>query len=185
MGSHRRWNTILIVDDHELNLRLLTCVLELEGYDVIGATSLDDAQRAIEQEPPALVVLDLNLPDGDGLELARAIKSAGGPGCRVLACTGGTLTEDRERALQAGCDGYVAKPIDTRSFAQLVASLLADKPVAAVQPPSGRPGSVGSGPVHQPAHAGQPALVVGALEGDVLVNDLVWEDQEALLPDRD
>lgn len=131
MGSHPRSNAILVVDDHELNLKLLTCVLELEGHDVIGATSLDDAHRVIEQEPPALVVLDLNLPDGDGLDLARAIKSDAGPDCPVLACTGDALSDDRERALKAGCDDYVTKPIDTRDFAQLVASLLPDRPAAA------------------------------------------------------
>ncbi len=131
MGSHRSSSAILVVDDHELNLKLLTCVLELEGHDVIGATSLDDAHRAIKQEPPALVVLDLNLPDGDGLDLARAIKSEAGAGCPVLACTGDALSEDRERALEAGCDDYVTKPIDTRGFARRVASLLPDRPAAA------------------------------------------------------
>jgi two-component system, cell cycle response regulator DivK len=131
MGSQPRSNAILVVDDHELNLKLLTCVLELEGHDVIGATSLDDAHRAIKQEPPALVVLDLNLPDGDGLDLARAIKSDGGSDCPVLACTGDALGEDRDRALKAGCDDYVTKPIDTRDFAQLVASLLPDRPARA------------------------------------------------------
>ena len=131
MVSHQRTHPILVVDDHELNLKLLTCVLELEGHDVIGATSLDDAQRAIKQEPPALVVLDLHLPDGDGLDLVRTIKSGEGPDCPVLACTGGALSGDRERALEAGCDDYVAKPIDTRNFAQLVASLLPDRSAAA------------------------------------------------------
>jgi CheY-like chemotaxis protein len=131
MGSHGRSRAILVVDDHELNLKLLTYVLELEGHDVIGATSLNDAQRAIEQEPPALVVLDLNLPDGDGLDLARDIKSDSGVDCPVVACTGRALSEDRQRALQAGCDGYVTKPINTRSFAQLVASLLPDCRAAA------------------------------------------------------
>jgi two-component system, cell cycle response regulator DivK len=131
MGSNRSPSSILVVDDHELNLKLLTFVLELEGHDVVGATSLDDAHRAIEQEPPALVVLDLNLPDGDGLDLARAIKSEQGAGCPVLACTGGALNEDRERALEAGCDDYVTKPIDTLDFAQRVASMLPDRPAAA------------------------------------------------------
>jgi CheY-like chemotaxis protein len=116
---------LLVVDDHELNLKLLQRVLELDGHDVRGATSLHAAQRAIERKPPALVVLDLNLPDGDGLELARRLKSdARTASCVVLACTAGAMTEDRERALQAGCDAYVSKPIDTRDFSSLVASLL-------------------------------------------------------------
>jgi two-component system, cell cycle response regulator DivK len=187
MGSHPRSNPILVVDDHDLNLKLLTRVLELEGHDVIGARSLDDAHRAIEQEPPALIVLDVNLPDGDGLELARAIKSEPAMDCRVLACTGGALSDDRERALQAGCDGYVSKPIDTRDFAQLVASLLPEHPAGrglTDRPPSPIQGSVGAGAVDQPPHAGQPPLVVSALERHILPDDLVGEDQETLLPDR-
>lgn len=124
MGTDRRSTAILVVDDHELNLKLLTCVLELEGHDVVGATTLDDALRAIEQEPPAMVVLDVNLPDGDGLDLVRAIKADAATDCPVLACTGAAFSDDRERALKAGCDDYVAKPIDTQDFARLVASLL-------------------------------------------------------------
>jgi two-component system cell cycle response regulator DivK len=116
---------LLVVDDHELNLKLLQRVLELDGHDVRGATSLQAAGRAIARKPPALVVLDLNLPDGDGLELARRLKTdARTASCVVLACTADAMTEDRERALRAGCDAYVSKPIDTRDFSSLVASLL-------------------------------------------------------------
>jgi two-component system cell cycle response regulator DivK len=116
---------LLVVDDHELNLKLLQRVLELDGHDVRGATSLQAAGRATAHKPPALVVLDLNLPDGDGLELARRLKTdARTASCVVLACTADAMTEDRERALRAGCDAYVSKPIDTRDFSSLVASLL-------------------------------------------------------------
>jgi CheY-like chemotaxis protein len=116
---------ILVVDDHELNLKLLTRVLELEGHSVAAAGTLDAAERAIAEDPPALIVLDLNLPDGDGLELARRLKSDPRTGsCAIVACTADAMTEDRERALAAGCDAYVSKPIDTREFAELVASLL-------------------------------------------------------------
>ena len=65
---------ILVVDDHELNLKLLQRVLELDGHGVTAET-LSAAERAIAHEVPALIVLDLNLPDGDGLDLARRIKS--------------------------------------------------------------------------------------------------------------
>jgi CheY-like chemotaxis protein len=116
---------ILVVDDHELNQKLLKRVLELEGHDVTGAGTLGAAERAIAQELPALIVLDLNLPDGDGLDLARRLKSEPRTGsCVILACTAGAATEDRERALEAGCDAYVSKPIDTRGFAELVGTLL-------------------------------------------------------------
>jgi CheY-like chemotaxis protein len=116
---------ILVVDDHDLNLKLLQRVLELDGHEVVGVTTLSAAERAIAQQRPALVVLDLNLPDGDGLDLARKLKSdPNTAGYAVLACTAGAMKGDRERALEAGCDAYMSKPIDTREFSALVASLL-------------------------------------------------------------
>jgi two-component system, cell cycle response regulator DivK len=105
-------------------------VLELDGYEVIGAGSMADAERAIAQERPSLIVLDLQLPDGDGLDLARRLKAS--PETEwypILACTAGAMKGDQERALAAGCDAYLSKPIDTREFSALVASML-----RAVQP---------------------------------------------------
>jgi CheY-like chemotaxis protein len=116
---------ILVVDDHDLNLKLLQRVLELDGYNVTAVSTLSAAERAIARELPGLVVLDLNLPDGDGLNLARKLKAdPRTAGCAILACTAGAMSGDRERALQAGCDAYVSKPIDTREFSTLAGSLL-------------------------------------------------------------
>ena len=72
---------ILVVDDHELNLKLLERVLEIEGHEVRGADSLAAAERALAEEQPTMIVLDVNLPDGNGLELTRKLKSH--PGDRV------------------------------------------------------------------------------------------------------
>lgn len=117
---------ILVVDDHDLNLKLLQRVLELDGHEVTAVSTLSAAERAIAREAPELVVLDLNLPDGDGLDFARKLKSdRRTAGCAVLACTAGAMKGDRERALEAGCDAYVSKPIDTRDFGRLAGSLLA------------------------------------------------------------
>jgi CheY-like chemotaxis protein len=117
---------ILVVDDNELNLKLMRRVLELEGHEVTSAASIADAERAIAETDPALIVLDLQLPDGDGLELARKLKrDPTGSSPAIVACTAGVMPGDRERALDAGCHAYVPKPIDTREFAQLVASLTA------------------------------------------------------------
>ena len=66
---------ILVVDDHDLNLKLLQRVLELDGHRVTAVSTLSAAERAIAHEIPELIVLDLNLPDGDGLGLARKLKS--------------------------------------------------------------------------------------------------------------
>jgi CheY-like chemotaxis protein len=116
---------ILVVDDHDLNLKLLQRVLELDGYSVTAVSTLSAADRAIARELPGLVVLDLNLPDGDGLGLARKLKAdPRTAGCAILACTAGAMSGDRERALEAGCDAYMSKPIDTREFSTLAGSLL-------------------------------------------------------------
>jgi two-component system, cell cycle response regulator DivK len=117
---------ILVVDDHELNVALLERLLELDGHEVRAAGSLADAERALAEEQPAMIVLDLNLPDGSGLELTRKLKShpvtASIP---ILACTAGVMPTDEHEALEAGCDAYVSKPIDLRRFQTIVASMLA------------------------------------------------------------
>ena len=116
---------VLVVDDHELNLKLLQRVLELAGHDVVTASSLGAAEEMLKRQLPALIVLDLQLPDGDGLDLARRLKAAPQTAsCVILACTAEAMQGDAERALAAGCDAYVSKPIDTREFAALVDELL-------------------------------------------------------------
>jgi two-component system, cell cycle response regulator DivK len=117
---------ILVVDDHELNLKLLERLLEMEGREVRAADSLAAAERALAEEQPAMIVLDLNLPDGSGLELTRKLKSepltASIP---IVACTAAVMPADEDRALEAGCDAFVAKPIDLRRFSQIISSILA------------------------------------------------------------
>jgi CheY-like chemotaxis protein len=116
---------VLVVDDHELNLKLLQRVLELGGHDVLTAGSLGAAEEVLARELPALIVLDLQLPDGDGLDLARRLKAKPETAaCVILACTAEAMQGDAERALAAGCDAYVSKPIDTREFSALVDELL-------------------------------------------------------------
>jgi two-component system, cell cycle response regulator DivK len=116
---------VLVVDDHELNLKLLQHVLEYEGHEVVVADSLAAAERAFAQAKPSLIVLDVELPDGDGLDLARRVKALPqDESIPIVACTADAMKGDRERALEAGCDAYVSKPIDTREFAALVSSML-------------------------------------------------------------
>jgi CheY-like chemotaxis protein len=117
---------ILIVDDHEPGVALIERLLELDGHKVRAAGSLADAERALAEEQPAMIVLDLNLPDGSGLELTRKLKAhpvtAEIP---ILACTAAVLPGDEHEALEAGCDAYVSKPIDLHRFQTIVASMLA------------------------------------------------------------
>jgi two-component system, cell cycle response regulator DivK len=117
---------VLVVDDHEFNVALLGRLLELEGHEVRAADSLAAAERALAEEQPAMIVLDLNLPDGSGLDLTRKLKShprtASIP---IVACTAAVMPSDEHDALAAGCDAYVSKPIDLRRFQTVVASMLA------------------------------------------------------------
>jgi len=116
---------ILVVDDHELNVALLERLLELEGHEVRAANSLAAAERVLAQERPAAIVLDLNLPDGNGLELTRKLKSHPMTAMiPIVACTAGVTGDDELRALEAGCDAYVSKPIDLRRFATIIGSML-------------------------------------------------------------
>jgi CheY-like chemotaxis protein len=121
--TERTQASALVVDDHELNLKLLQRVLELEGLDVTAVGTMAAAEQAIAQQLPDVIVLDLLLPDGDGRDLARRLKAdPQTAGCAIVACTAGAMRGDRERALDAGCDAYVSKPIDTQGFAALVSS---------------------------------------------------------------
>lgn len=121
--TERTQASALVVDDHELNLKLLQRVLELEGLDVTAVGTMAAAEQAIAQQLPDVIVLDLLLLDGDGRDLARRLKAdPQTAGCAIVACTAGAMRGDRERALDAGCDAYVTKPIDTRGFAALVSS---------------------------------------------------------------
>jgi CheY-like chemotaxis protein len=116
---------VLIVDDHDFNLTLLERLLEREGREVCAADSLAAAEQVLAEERPAMIVIDLNLPDGSGLELTRKLKSeprtASIP---IVACTAAVMRSDEERALEAGCDAFLAKPIDVRQFSTIVSSIL-------------------------------------------------------------
>ncbi len=117
---------VLVVDDHDFNLRLLERLLEMEGRQVRAADSLAAAEQALAEEEPAMIVLDMNLPDGSGLDLTRKLKSeprtASIP---IVACTAAVMQSDEQRALEAGCDAFVSKPIDLRRFSTIVSSILA------------------------------------------------------------
>jgi two-component system cell cycle response regulator DivK len=118
--------TILVVEDHPLNLQLVRELLVSAGFDVRHAASGAAALQAARAERPDLVLLDLGLPDMDGLEVARLLKQA--PDTRnlpVVALTAFAMREDAERALSQGCDGFMTKPIDPRTFVGEIAAALA------------------------------------------------------------
>jgi CheY-like chemotaxis protein len=117
---------VLIVEDNARNRRLLRVLLTSHGYHVVEAQSGAEALKALEQDRPDLILLDIQLPEMDGLELARKIKRKLGD-IPIIAVTAYAMKGDRERILSAGCDGYVSKPIDTRELPRMIAGTLEGK----------------------------------------------------------
>jgi two-component system CheB/CheR fusion protein len=119
----KRTGPVLVVDDHPVNRLLLESVLELEGIDVLGAGSIAEAERLLERSVPPVIVLDLQLPDGYGLDLVRRLRAdPRTSGCAIVACSAGD--QEDVQAREAGCAAFVSKPIDTRRFAVLVRCLI-------------------------------------------------------------
>jgi len=117
--------SILIVDDNVVNLKLARVLLSSQGYDVRTATDAEETLAILRNFTPRLILMDIQLPGMDGLELTRRLKADPKMhGVIILALTAYAMKGDEEKALAAGCDGYVAKPIDTRRFPELVAELL-------------------------------------------------------------
>jgi two-component system, cell cycle response regulator DivK len=113
---------ILIIEDSLLNLELFTDLLEAYGFKVWRATTAEEGLRLASACQPDLVLMDLSLPQMDGLAATKALKA--NPATRhvaVIALTAHAMMGDEELALDAGCDGYLTKPIDTRSFPATVA----------------------------------------------------------------
>lgn len=108
---------ILVVDDNPMNLKLLRVLLAGEGWEVRTADSAAEARQVLSTFRPRLILMDIQLPDVDGLTLTRELKAAPATASvPVVAITSYAMKGDEEKALAAGCDGYVAKPIDTRAL---------------------------------------------------------------------
>ena len=117
---------ILIVDDNPQNLKLAKVILAAEGYEVKTAIDAEEALRILESFTPRLILMDLQLPRMDGLELTRRLKAD--PARReiiVIALTAYAMKGDDEKAFAAGCDGYISKPIDIDALPRVVAEYLA------------------------------------------------------------
>jgi two-component system, cell cycle response regulator DivK len=106
--------TVLVVEDHDLNRRLLTMLVEGEGHVVQEAATLADVQRQVAEAVPDIILMDVNLPDGDGLDfVARLRVDHRFDDVRIYAVTAYLMGETHDRAMAAGCDGLFEKPIDT------------------------------------------------------------------------
>ncbi len=112
---------ILCVEDNAVNMLLISRIIEAEGYDLIKAEDGNVALELLENTVPDLILLDINLPGINGLELARRFKAndkiAHVP---LIATTAQVLSGDRERCLEAGCDDYIPKPLDIRKLREMM-----------------------------------------------------------------
>ena len=116
---------VLIVEDNELNMKLFNDLLEANGYDTIQTRNGVEAVGLAREHKPDLILMDIQLPGVDGLHLTRKLKAD--PAMRdvvILALTAYAMKGDEQKAREAGCDGYIAKPIDTRSLPGVIRSYL-------------------------------------------------------------
>jgi two-component system, cell cycle response regulator DivK len=116
---------ILYIEDSPSNRLLVTRVLLVEGYEVLEASDGAEGIEMARSERPDLILMDMNLPEVDGYELTERIKSDPElSDIPVVAMTANVMQGDREKALQAGCIGYIPKPIDVDSLPEQVAGFL-------------------------------------------------------------
>jgi two-component system, cell cycle response regulator DivK len=126
---------ILLVEDHEMNRKMLSRRLQSRGYEVIFAVDGVEAVATARTEQPHLILMDMNLPEIDGWEATRLLKADDATrSIPVIALTAHAMVSDRQKALAAGCDDYESKPIEfERLVAKIETKLNADPPASAAR----------------------------------------------------
>lgn len=122
-------DSILVIDDSPDNVELIRILLECEGFRVQAAGDAAEALEVLRTCRPGLILMDVQLPGMDGLELTRLLRRT--PhlcDIPILALTAYAMKGDEDKALEAGCDGYAPKPIDTRTFPARVREFLGVRP---------------------------------------------------------
>ncbi len=120
---------ILLVEDNEMNRDMLSRRLARRGYEMLLAEDGEQAVRIALTEQPDIVLMDMNLPLKDGWNAAREIRaSPAGAGIRIIALTAHAMSDDRVRALEAGCDDYETKPLDFPRLLERIAALTGGAP---------------------------------------------------------
>lgn len=122
--------TILLIEDNEQNRYLATFLLEQNGFSVVSAVDGPDGITKAQQILPDLILLDIQLPAMDGYAVARALRNI--PSLRetpIVAVTSYAMVGDREKSLEAGCNGYIEKPIDPDTFVSEIRRFETPKPI--------------------------------------------------------
>jgi CheY-like chemotaxis protein len=119
-------SAILVVDDNPINLKLISDLLESKGHQMFKAVDAENAQLVLAEVLPDLILMDIALPGMDGLTLTRMLKANERTRhIRIIALTAFAMKSDDLKAKDAGCDGYVTKPINTRELPTQIADFLA------------------------------------------------------------
>lgn len=119
---------ILYVEDNPQNMRLVKKMLAIGGYEMIEAVDGHSGLEAAAREVPALILMDINLPDIDGVEATTRLKSDEAlRHIPIIALTANAMFGDKERYMAAGCDGYLAKPISKRELLETLRIFLGDE----------------------------------------------------------
>jgi len=116
--------TILIVEDSPDNMMLFRTVLTLKGHKIVGLSGGDELFATLAAGRPDLVLMDIQMPGKDGFTLLAELRASDFKDLRVIALTAHAMAGDRDRALEAGFDGYISKPIDIKVFPLQVAQAL-------------------------------------------------------------
>lgn len=117
--------TILVIEDDEMNMKLVRALIALGKHDILEAVNAEGGIQLARELHPDLILMDIQLPGMDGLSATRAIKEETGIGhIPIVALTSHAMQGDEEKALDAGCDGYLTKPIDTRGFLGIIGKYL-------------------------------------------------------------
>lgn len=119
---------VLVVEDNDMNMQLVEYLLEEGGYEILKATSGEEALEVTSRTVPDLILMDIHLPGMDGLTVVREMKGSDRTqGIPILALTAHAMRGDRDRFLEAGCDGYISKPIDVKTFIESIEQYLRDR----------------------------------------------------------
>ena len=119
--------TILVIEDNELNMKLVRSLLKIGNYTILEAVDAESGIKLAREKNPDLVLMDIQLPGMDGLTATRILKAD--REIMIIALTSHAMEGDEKKVKEAGCDGYITKPIDTRHFLQQVSKYLNESPV--------------------------------------------------------
>ncbi len=117
--------TVLVIEDNEMNMKLVRSLLQIGKYSVLEAVDAESGIQLAREHHPDLILMDIQLPGMDGLTATREIRNdPAAKDISVVALTSYAMEGDEEKAMDAGCAGYIAKPIDTRRFLETVGEFL-------------------------------------------------------------